>query len=92
MVNEAFNQRLPVIATDAVGAAAGGLVQDGINGFVIKERDSAELAVALEKILNDDKLQLRMGTSAHETILSWDNERMVMGFRQAIDYVTMADV
>ena len=29
VVNEAMNRRLPVIASDAVGAAAGGLVQDG---------------------------------------------------------------
>src|SRR5579883_3483923 len=38
VVNEAFNQGVPVIATDAVGAAAGGLVRDGETGFVVPER------------------------------------------------------
>ncbi len=86
VVNEAFNQGLPVVATDAVGAAAGGLVQDGVNGFVVGERDSAALAVALNEILSDDDLRLRMGAKARETMLSWDNENMMLGFRRAIDY------
>ena len=40
VVNEAFNQGVPVIATDAVGAAAGGLVENGVNGFVVPEGNS----------------------------------------------------
>jgi glycosyltransferase involved in cell wall biosynthesis len=88
VVNEALNQGLPVIATDAVGAAAGGMVQHGANGFVVKERDSAGLADALNKILNDDDLRLRLSVRARETVLHWDNESMVLGFRRAIDFVT----
>ena len=44
VVNEAMNQGLPVVATEAVGAAAGGLVQAGVNGFIVPERDSEALA------------------------------------------------
>ena len=39
VVNEAMHAGLPVIATDAVGAAAGGLVRDGHNGYVVPERN-----------------------------------------------------
>ena len=39
VVNEAMHAGLPVVATDAVGAAAGGLVEDGRNGFVVPEGD-----------------------------------------------------
>ena len=39
VVNEAFNQGVPVVASEAVGAAAGGLVKDEINGFIIREQD-----------------------------------------------------
>ena len=35
VVNEAMHQGTPVIASDAVGAAAGGLVRDGRNGLVV---------------------------------------------------------
>lgn len=88
VVNEAFNQALPVIATDAVGAAAGGLVQDGVTGYVVPERRSEALANALERILNDPVLRQQMGYNAQQKIKNWDNERMVLGFRKAIDYVT----
>ncbi len=39
VVNEAMNQGLAVIASDSVGAAAGGLVRDGINGLVVPAGD-----------------------------------------------------
>jgi glycosyltransferase involved in cell wall biosynthesis len=88
VVNEAFNQGVPVIATEAVGAAAGGLVQNGVNGFVIPERNAAALAQALQTILEDPEQRSRMSQNAREIIARWDNEKMVMGFRRAIDYVT----
>ena len=39
VVNEAFDQGVPVIATDAVGAAAGGLVQHERTGLVVPAGD-----------------------------------------------------
>ena len=86
VVNEAFNQGVPVIATDAVGAAAGGLVRDGINGLVVPERDSQVLANAFRQLLDDDELRREMSQNALDTIRGWDNERMVEGFRDALDY------
>ena len=86
VVNEAMNQGVPVIATDAVGAAAGGLVQNGVNGFVVAERDSKALAEAIQRIINDDELRLEMSRNARRIIAGWDNERMVQGFQQAIAY------
>ncbi|MDQ7030856.1 MAG: glycosyltransferase [Ardenticatenia bacterium] len=91
VINEAFNQGVPVIATDAVGAAAGGLVQDGVNGFVVPERDSLALARALRRILDDPDLRQQLSRNARCIIAGWDNERMVMGFRRAIEYVIGQD-
>lgn len=87
VINEAFNQGLPVIATDAVGAAVGGLVRNGVNGFVVPERDSVSLAHALQRILDDTELHMCMSQAARHAIAGWNNERMVLGFRQAIDFV-----
>ena len=39
VVNEAMNQGLAIIASDAVGAAAGGLVRDGRNGLIVAQGD-----------------------------------------------------
>jgi len=86
VVNEAMNQGVPVVATDAVGAAAGGLVQDGANGFVVHERDSVALSQAIERILSDRELRHRMSQNARRIVAEWDNERMVEGFRQAVEF------
>jgi glycosyltransferase involved in cell wall biosynthesis len=87
VVNEAFNQGVPVIATDSVGATAGGLLRDGINGCVVRERDAKALTAALRNILNDRALRDTMSQNARSTIARWDNEGMVLGFRRAIERV-----
>lgn len=84
VVNEAFNQGLPVIATDAVGAAAGGLVRHSVTGFVVPEGDDVSLSHAIGKLLDDEPLRERMSQHARKAVAVQDNERMVMGFRRAI--------
>jgi len=84
VVNEAMNQGVPVIATDAVGAAAGGLVQHDETGMVVPERDVDALAAALRQLLADPALRARLGQAAQEKVLKWDNTRMVAGFQAAI--------
>jgi len=86
VVNEAMNQGTPVIATDAVGAAAGGLVIDGENGFVVPERDAPAITRALDRVLGEPGLRKRLGERARHVVAGWDNERMVRGFRDAIAY------
>ncbi len=87
VVNEAFNQGVPVVASEAVGAAAGGLVKDGINGFIIREQDDEQLAEALLKILLNEDLKRQMSINAKRTVESWNNEKMVSGFIEAINFV-----
>jgi glycosyltransferase involved in cell wall biosynthesis len=91
VVNEAMNQGVPVIATDAVGAAAGGLVRHRINGLVVPERDPAALAAALREVLDCPEFHGEMSENARRIIAQWDNEQMVRGFRQAVDYVMHKD-
>jgi len=86
VVNEAFNQGVPVIATDAVGAAAGRLLRDGVNGFVVPERDARTLGHALNRIFNQPDTRRHLGVNARDTIGQWTTERMVSGFRDAIEF------
>lgn len=88
VVNEAFNQGLPVIVSDAVGAAAGGLVQDNVNGFVVPEGDTEALSQSIQKVLENDALRQQFSNAARKKISTWNNEQMVKGFLQAIDYVS----
>ena len=52
-----MNQNLPVIATDAVGAAAGGLVRHERNGLVVRAGDPDALAAALRRLHDDPALR-----------------------------------
>lgn len=88
VINEAFNQGVPVVVTEAVGAAAAGFVRDGRNGFIVPERDGPALADRISLLLAEDRLRTRLGQTARETVAAWDNERMIAGFRSAIDFAT----
>lgn len=84
VVNEAFNQGVPSIASDAVGAAAGGLITHDETGLIFAEKDTAALAGCLNRLFTESGLRQRLGTAARERISVWDNESMVSAFRQAI--------
>lgn len=86
VVNEAFNQGVPVIATDAVGAAAGRLVDHGVTGFVVPERDSRALAQAMATLLEDTALRDRMSRTCRQEIAHWTQEGMAQAFVAAALY------
>jgi glycosyltransferase involved in cell wall biosynthesis len=83
VVNEAMNRGLPVIASDAVGAAAGGLVRDGINGLVVPAGDAGALAQALRRLAGDAGLRARLGGTASEDVRAFSHGAWAEGFSQA---------
>lgn len=87
VANEAFNQGCPVVVTDTVGAAAGGLVKDNVNGLIVPERDSEALAEAISSIINNHKLRDELSRNAREEIKSWTYERQAKGVLDAVRYV-----
>jgi len=84
VVNEAMNRGLPVIASDAVGAAAGGLVRDGHNGLVVPAGDPVALAAALRKLANDPALRARMGAAGREQVSEYTHDAWARGFSRAL--------
>ena len=56
-VNEAHCQSVPVVVSDAVGAAAGRLVVHNETGLIVPERDDEALAVALRRVLSGPSLR-----------------------------------
>lgn len=67
VIEEAMSFGLPVVATDAVGAAYD-LIEDGKNGFIVPEKDSEKLKGAIEKVLNNEKLRAQMGAESLKVI------------------------
>lgn len=84
-VNEAMLQGVPVVCSDSVGAAAGGLLRDGREGLVVPEGSVSALAGALDAILGDPTRGRAMGRAAALRVQSWDDEALVDGFLQAAE-------
>jgi glycosyltransferase involved in cell wall biosynthesis len=83
--NEAMLQGKPVIASDAVGAAAGGLVRDGETGLVTPAGDANALAAALERLLRDPALRVRLGSRGKEIVREYSYESAAEGFSRALE-------
>lgn len=84
VVNEAMLQRTPVVASDAVGAAAGGLVRDGRNGFVVPAGDPGALATRLRALAADGALRAELGTTAREDASAYTPAAWAAGMGQAL--------
>ena len=84
VVNEAMNRGLPVIASDAVGAAAGGLVRDERNGLVVPAGDPIALAAALRRLAGESSLRTRLGEAGREDVSAYTHEAWAEGFSHAL--------
>ncbi len=84
VANEAMNRGLPVIATDAVGAAAGGLLRDGHNGLVVPAAHAGALAAALWRLAEDAPLRARLGAAGAHDVQAYSHEAWARGFSNAL--------
>ncbi len=84
VVNEAMLQGTPAITSDAVGAAAGGLVQHERNGLVFPQGDGAALASAIRRIATDTGLRERLAQSARRDAAAYTPEAWSAGMRAAL--------
>jgi glycosyltransferase involved in cell wall biosynthesis len=87
-----MNQHLPIIATDAVGAAAGGLVRDGRNGLVVPAGDPDALAGALRTLHSDPALRARLGANAATDVAPYTHAAWADAFADALRSATAGAV
>jgi glycosyltransferase involved in cell wall biosynthesis len=90
VVNEAMDRGLPVIASDAVGAAAGGLVRDDVNGVVVAAGDSTALASAIRRLAGDVALRARLGRQAAQDVRAYNYDAWAQGFCEALASLGLA--
>lgn len=86
VVNEAMHAGVPVIATDAVGAAAGGLVEHDRNGLVVPERDVTAIGQALRRLTADPALAARLGDRARQDVARFNHGAMADAFEAAVEH------
>lgn len=64
---EAQASGIPAVVTDVGGNS--NIIQDGINGYLCKSGDHAEMAAKLDRLLNNNSELSRMKLSAREVVL-----------------------
>ena len=85
-VNESLSAGKPVISTTAVGAAYD-LIQNGVNGYIVPDKDSEALFQAIKMIINDSSKQKEMGAQSLRILQEgFTYESMSLGFKKAINY------
>lgn len=74
---EAASMEKPIITTDNVGCRE--VVDDGINGYLCKVKDSKDLADKMEKIINlSPEEREKMGKAGREKITKQFHERIIL--------------
>jgi glycosyltransferase involved in cell wall biosynthesis len=87
IANESMHQSVPVIASDQVGAAAGGLVRHERNGLVVAAGDAAALRAAVERLRADPGLRARLGAQAAIDVAAYTPESWAAGVSEALTSV-----
>jgi glycosyltransferase involved in cell wall biosynthesis len=82
--NEAMHQGTPVIASDAVGAAAGGLVVDGRTGLVVPAGDAEAPAARISALAAGPGLREPLGAAAREQVAAYTPQRWAEGMSRAL--------
>ena len=77
-----------VIASDAVGAAAGGLVSDGTTGLIVKAGDEAALAAAIQALERDPTLREKLAAAGSEAAARYDYKAWSAGCSAALESVS----
>jgi glycosyltransferase involved in cell wall biosynthesis len=90
VVNEAMHQGTPVIASDAVGAVAGGLVKDGRNGLVVPAGDAQALATRIAALAANAELRRQLGQAAKHDVEPFSEAAWVEGMQRALRAVGAA--
>ncbi len=84
VANEAMNQSTPIIASDEVGAVAGGLVRHERNGLVVPAGDAPALAGALRRLHDDPDLRARLGVHGRRDVAAYTFDAWAAGFAGAL--------
>jgi glycosyltransferase involved in cell wall biosynthesis len=90
VVNEAMNRGLATIASDAVGAVAGGLVRDGRNGLVVPAGEVEALARAMVRLACDPDLRARLGEAGARDVGAYTHAAWAKGFSAALATVGLS--
>lgn len=90
-VNEAFAAARTAIVTATCGAA-GELVLDNINGFIVKPGDTDALAERMRALVLHDAMRERLSKQARETVARWSPAFFASNLMDLADYIVNSSV
>ncbi|MEM9153692.1 MAG: glycosyltransferase family 4 protein [Cyanobacteria bacterium P01_F01_bin.33] len=67
VIYEAMAARLPVITT----RSAGSMIEDGVDGIIVPERDPYALSCAIERLVEDRRMREEIAAKAREKAISY---------------------
>ena len=83
VINEAMAKGLPVITTDNCVAGIE-LVENGVNGYIVKTEDADELRDRISLIISDDTVLTSMGAASLVRIQAYSYENMAQTVYDAL--------
>ena len=86
VINEALAAGLPIVASNAVGAARD-LVVDGENGFVVERGSVEELADALTRLGNSAEMRASFSRASSERAAQWGLDEGVRRWERLVQSV-----
>jgi glycosyltransferase involved in cell wall biosynthesis len=86
VLNEAMSVGKPIIATYAVGAAYD-LIENGVNGYIVPDKDSEALFKSIKAIIDNSSTEKNFGEKSKEILFGkFTYEHMYRGFINAVEY------
>ena len=83
-VLDAMAAKLPIVATN-VGAMPE-IIENGRNGLLVEPKDSEQLAEAMKRLLESERMRQEFGIQAHQTVLfKFPIEKMVRETEELFD-------
>jgi glycosyltransferase involved in cell wall biosynthesis len=90
-VSDAMYFEKPVISTDVV-AFAYDLIHNGVNGYIVPQKDEYALTEAINKVISNSEVEKKMGIESKKILQEkFQFKDMILGFKNAFQYVIKKD-
>ncbi len=93
VLSEAMAAGLPILASYESGATT--LVQDGVEGVIVRSRDPQHIAEAMMQVALDGEMNKRMGEAAHKkggASNTWQDygDRLLLAYARRLEHTQLA--